>query len=319
MIKNRNILVAIVGPTAVGKSNLAIRLAKSLNGEILNGDSRLVYRQMDIGTDKPSLANRSEVKHHLIDILNPDDTYNLSLYLDQARSIVDDTNNVDKVPFLVGGTGQYIWGLIDGFRSPNVAPNNVLRYQLQQKAQNQGSIALWNQLELVDPLSASKIDYRNTRRIIRALEVYLETGIPISQAQNKNTNLYESLIIGLTMDREHLYNKIDSRIDQMIANGWIEEVKHLLGQGYSPDMASMYSIGYRDITKHIEGQMDLDDTISKIKTDTHRLARSQYAWFKPTDPRIQWFDASGESSYELILQMAISHISKSTHGDVIIS
>ncbi len=318
MIKNRNILIAIVGPTAVGKSNLAIRLAQSINGEIVNGDSRLVYRKMDIGTDKPSLSDRAKVKHHLIDIIDPDDTYNLSLYLNAAESLVDNINNLGKVPILVGGTGQYIWGLIHGFRSPNVAPNNELRTQLQEKALDQGSIALWKQLEIVDALAASKIDYRNTRRIIRALEVYLETGIPISQGQSKNTNVYECLIIGLTIDREHLYSHIDSRIDQMIASGWIEEVKQLLGEGYSPDIASMYSIGYRDIARHIEGAINLNDAVSKIKTDTHRLARSQYAWFKPTDPSIHWFDASEESSYEVILQMAISHISKSTHGDVII-
>jgi tRNA dimethylallyltransferase len=318
MSKRSNPLIAIVGPTAVGKSSLAIKLAQSFHGEIVNGDSRLVYKYMDIGTDKPTIQNRNSIPHHLIDIVEPDYTYNLSTYLNDASKITDTLSHECKIPFLVGGTGQYIWGLVHGFRSPNVAPNKHLRINLEQKAAEEGSFKLWEDLKFVDEVAASRIDYRNVRRVIRALEVYMETGIPISESQGSDRNLYRSLTIGLTMDRTTLYQNIDDRIDRMIARGWVEEVRNLLDKGYNENLSSMHSIGYRDIARYINGQLTLGEAVTKIKVDTHKLARSQYSWFKPSDNNIIWFDISNEKSYTMILESAKGHISKHVNDSAII-
>lgn len=284
-------VITIVGPTATGKSKLAFNLAKSFGGEIINGDSRQVYRHMDIGTAKPPHEQRSIIPHHLIDIVDPDEPYSLALYLEQARKSIQDIHNRGKLPFLVGGSGQYIWSVLEGFKAPQVAPNISLREKLEAEAIIDGHTALWQRLQKIDPEAASRIDARNVRRVIRGLEVYYETGIPFSQAQAREEPPYSSFVIGLTLERTCLYKRIDKRTDDMIENGWPEEVAHLLENGYYPELPSMSSLGYRDIAACIAGDMALDQAIIRIKSSTHRFARNQYAWFRLNDPRIHWLDA----------------------------
>jgi tRNA dimethylallyltransferase len=284
-------LIAIVGPTAAGKSGLALELARRFDGEIVNGDSRQVYRQLDIGTAKPSVQERSLVPHHLVDIADPDEPYSLALYLVQARQAIQDIQGRSKLPFLVGGTGQYVWGLLEGFHAPQVPPNPMLRARLEAQAREEGPDVLWRRLQAVDSAAASRIDPRNVRRVVRALEVYYETGIPFSQAQRREKPPYHSLVIGLTLERPRLYERIDRRVEAMVERGWPREVAHLLEKGYSPELPSMSSLGYREMASYVRGELPLEGAVARIKTATHRFARHQHAWFRQKDPRIHWLDA----------------------------
>jgi tRNA dimethylallyltransferase len=289
-------LIAIVGPTAAGKSALALRLAQRLNGEIVNGDSRLVYRGMDIGTAKPSPEERALVPHHLVDILDPDEPFSLAIYLTQARRAIDAVHARGGLPFLVGGTGQYIWGLLEGFRAPQVPPNAALRASLEAQAIEEGHQALWQRLHDVDPIAASRIDPRNVRRVVRAMEVYRETGISFSQAQRREPPPYRTLVLGLTMERTRLYQRIDGRVEAMVEAGWPQEVSRLLEEGYSPALPSMSTLGYRDMAAHVLGDLSMEEVVLRVKSATHRFARRQYAWFRPRDPRIHWLDGEWEEA-----------------------
>jgi tRNA dimethylallyltransferase len=289
-------LIAIVGPTAVGKSRLALELARQFEGEIINGDSRQVYRHMDIGTAKPSLQERALVPHQLVDIVEPDEPYSLALYLEQARKAIQDIQERGKLPILVGGTGQYIWGILQGFHTPQVAPNQSLRTRLEAQAVEEGHDALWQRLQAVDSVAASRIDSRNVRRVVRALEVFFETGIPFSQAQRREEPPYHSLVIGLTLERTLLYDRIDRRADAMAAGGWPLEVSYLLENGHSPELPSMSSLGYREMAAYVRGKLPLEDALARIKTATHRFARHQYAWFRLRDSRINWLDTDAQET-----------------------
>ena len=288
-------LIAIVGPTASGKSGLALQLARRFNGEIVNADSRLVYRRMDIGTAKPSAGELGQVPHHLVNIVDPNESYNLALYLDQAAQAIRGIHSRGRTPFLVGGTGQYVRALMEGFSAPQVAPNPNLRAQLQRQADEEGSEVLWRRLREVDPDAAERIDHRNVRRVVRALEVYLETGVPFSRARGRQSPPFVCLTIGLTLERKALYDRIDRRVESMIGAGWPREVARLLELGYSPNLPSMSSLGYREMAAYQSGEVSLDEAAQRIKTSTHRFARSQYAWFKLSDPRIHWLQAEGET------------------------
>ena len=217
-------LVAIVGPTAVGKSELAVRLAQRFDGEIVNADSRHVYRGLDLGTAKPTPAERAQVAHHLVDVVDLTETYSLALYLDEANRAIRDIHSRGRLPLLVGGTGQYVWALLEGFRAPHVPPNAALRGQLEAQARDEGHDALWARLREVDPASADRIDARNVRRVVRALEVTMESGVPFSQARSRERPPFRSLVIGLTLERAELYRRIDARVDSMIMAGWPGEV-----------------------------------------------------------------------------------------------
>ncbi|MBI2855743.1 MAG: tRNA (adenosine(37)-N6)-dimethylallyltransferase MiaA [Chloroflexi bacterium] len=284
-------LIAIVGPTAVGKSALALELAQRVGGEIVNGDSLLVYRHMDIGTAKPPPGEQALVPHHLVDIIEPDEPYSLALYLAQARVAIEDIHRRGKLPVLVGGTGQYIWGLLEGFSAPQVPPNPLLRARLETQAREEGHDVLWQRLQEVDPAAASRIDPRNVRRVVRALEVYIETGIPFSQAQRRELPACRSLVIGLTLERQRLYQRIDQRVYAMVEQGWPQEVSRLLDMGYPPELPSMSSLGYREMAAYVQGQLPPEEAVAHIKATTHRFARHQYAWFRLKDPRIHWLDA----------------------------
>lgn len=285
-------VIAVVGPTAVGKSELALSLAQDLRAEIISADSRQVYRYMDIGTNKPTLAERALAPHHLIDVVNPDEEFNLALYCQLATEAIKSTQQKGKLPLLVGGSGLYIWSLVEGWKIPQVPPNRELRRHLEARAGREGSYTLYQELQSIDPSAAAKIHPGNIRRIMRALEIYHMTQQPPSQLWRKEAPTFPILIIGLTAERSELYSRINCRVDKMVGGGLIEEVKRLLERGYSPSLPSMSGIGYKQIGQFLRGEMTLPAAIDKIKYETHRLARHQYAWFRSGDRRIHWFDAS---------------------------
>jgi len=306
-------VIAIVGPTAVGKSDLALHLAQACGGEIVSADSRQVYRYMDIGTAKPTPEAQAAIPHHLIDVVDPDDDFTLAIYQSMADAAIGGIHRRGRLAFLVGGSGLYVRAVTSGFRIPHVAPDAELRLKLQGKAAREGSEALYEELKLVDPAAAEKIDLRNVRRVIRALEVFLTTGVPFSQMQG-NVPPFHTLVIGLTTSREDLYNRIDSRVDRMLEQGLVHEVKQLLERGYSLDLPSMSGIGYRHIGQYLQGGTGLEAAILQMKYDTHRFARHQYAWFRPSDKAIHWFDIREAVTHD-ICELVMSFISeKSTAG-----
>lgn len=288
-------LVAIVGPTAVGKSALALRLAPRWQGEIVSADSRYLYRFMDIGTATPTPEELAAVPHHLINILDPDQPFSLAEYQELAYRAIEDILARGRLPFLVGGTGQYVWAVLEGWQVPHVPPDPALRARLAERARIAGPLALHRELAAVDPVAAARIHPHNVRRVIRALEVYYHTGQPISAQQTARPPDYQTLIIGLTLPRAELYRRIDQRFDEMVARGWVEEVRRLLERGYSPDLPSMTSLGYREIVRYLRGECTLDAALRRVKAQTHRFARQQYTWFRLDDPRIHWLTAGPEA------------------------
>jgi len=281
-----NRLAAVVGPTGVGKSRLALDLAQAFDGEIVSADSRQVYRYMDIGTAKPTKKELSLVPHHLIDVASPDEDFSLARYQPLAYHAIEDIQRRGKLPILVGGSGLYVWAVLDGWRIPGVAPDPELRRRLE----GVGKEGLYQELAQVDPVAAQRIDPGNVRRIIRALEVYRGTNVPISRLQLKTRPLSNTLIIGLTADRAELYRRIDLRVDGMIKLGLVDEVKGLLGRGYALSLPAMSGIGYKQIAMYLGGELTLAAAIQQIKFETHRLVRRQYSWFRLKDDRIRWFD-----------------------------
>ena len=281
-------LLGIVGPTAAGKSALAMRLATSVPAEIVNADSRQVYRHMDIGTAKPSLEEREAVRHHLIDIVGPDQEYSLALFLQRATDAIRDIRKRGVLPILVGGTGQYVWALLEGWRVPRVPPDPGLRLSLEERARISGPEALYAELTEKNPEAAARIDARNVRRVIRALEVW--HAAPDARPETARKPLFDARVIGLTMERSALYRRIDERVDSMIEAGWVDEVLSLLDRGYGPDLPSMSSVGYDELVLHLNDELSLEEAVERIKGRTHRFARHQYAWFRPGDDRIRWFD-----------------------------
>ena len=282
-------LVLLLGPTAVGKTELAIQLAEKMNGEIVSADSRLFYRGMDIGTAKPSQEELAKVPHHLIDTANPDEVISLALFQRQARAAISDIHARKKLPFLVGGTGQYIRAVTEGWSPPEVKANTKLRDELDKMKEERGANWLHARLERLDPEAAAQIDARNVRRTIRALEVILTTGRKFSAQRERGASPYQLLTIGLTRPREELYQRVDARIDAMFANGFLEEVTRLLGQGYSPGLPSMSAIGYRECVRVARGELTEEQAKVQIRRATRIFVRRQANWFKESDPAIRWF------------------------------
>jgi tRNA dimethylallyltransferase len=284
-------LLVLVGPTAVGKTALALHLAKKLDGEIVSADSRLFYRGMDIGTAKPTPDERARVPHYLIDIADPDETVGLAEFHEQATAAIADVHARGKLPLLVGGTGQYVRAIVEGWRVPRVLPDMDLRAGLEAQAEREGAGPLHVRLAQLDPTAAEKIDPRNVRRVIRALEVCLVTGKPISAQQGRTPPPYHILQIGLTMEREMLYARADERIEAMMAAGLEEEVRRLVDSGYCWELPAMSGLGYAQFRPYFEGEAALEDVVIEIKRATRRFIRHQYNWFRLKDPAIQWFDA----------------------------
>jgi tRNA dimethylallyltransferase len=283
-------LVAIVGPTGIGKSRLALHLAGIFNGEIVSADSRQIYRHMDIGTAKPAPNELLQIPHHLIDIIDPDDEFSLAQYQELAFQAIDDIHRRNRLPFLVGGSGLYVKAVLEGWQIPRVSPDAGFRYNVEKKASEGGINELYQELVKVDPDAAAKIDRRNVRRVIRALEVHARTNRPFSVLGRKQAPAFVPFIIGLTTDRADLYRIVDQRVDDMIGRGLVREVENLLKIGYDVNLPAMSGIGYRQIIQNLNGELTLEAAVRKIKTETHRFIRHQYAWFRLTDEKIRWFD-----------------------------
>jgi tRNA dimethylallyltransferase len=282
-------LILIVGPTAVGKTELAIQLAEKLNGEIISADSRLFYRGMDIGTAKPSREELARVPHHLIDIVNPDETLSLAVFQEKAKELITDIHARGKLPFLVGGTGQYIRAVTEGWTPPEVTADERLRDELERMKDENSPEWLHAKLKILDPVAAEKIDARNVRRTIRALEVILTTGRKFSDQRGQSESPYQLITIGLTRPRPELYQRVDERIDLMFANGLVNEVKGLLEKGYSPTLPSMSALGYRECVSVAKGLMTEEQAKVEMRRVTRIFVRRQANWFKESDPNIMWF------------------------------
>jgi len=288
-----NRLLAIVGPTGAGKSRLALRLAQAFDGEIVSADSRQVYRHMDIGTAKPSPKELALVPHHLIDIINLDENFSLAQYQALAYKAVEDIQKRNKLALLVGGSGLYVWSVLEDWRIPPVPPDLEFRHSLEEKLARVGKDELYRELMEVDPVAAQRIDPRNVRRTIRAIEVHRSIHFP--QLQRKEVLPFDKLIIGLTADRTELYRRIDLRVDEMIKRGWVAEVEKLVNMGYDFNLAAMSGIGYKQIGMFLRGELTLAEATQQIKFETHRFVRHQYAWFRLKDARIKWFDIQKEN------------------------
>jgi tRNA dimethylallyltransferase len=294
-----NRLVAIVGPTGIGKSRLAVHLAGLFSGEIVSADSRQVYRYLDIGTAKPTREELSAVPHHLIDIVDPDEEFSLAVYLKLANRAIADILRRGRLPFLVGGTGLYVRAILEGWQVPEVSPDPEFRYNIEKRADERSIDDIYQELVTADPDAAAKIDRRNVRRVIRALEVHARTGKAFSQLGRKRTPAFQPFIIGLTTDRAELYRIVDHRVDAMIARGFVREVEKIKEMGYDLNLPSLSGIGYRQIGQLLNGEMTREAAINKIKTETHRFIRHQYAWFRRDDIEVNWFDAVHQREAEI--------------------
>jgi len=293
-------LIVLVGPTAVGKTELSIRLAEAVGGEIISADSRQVYRGMDIGTAKATPEEQARVAHHLLDILDPDETLGLAEFQEMAYGLIDAVLARGRVPFLVGGTGQYVMAVIEGWQIPRVPPHEALREELYQYAETEGHDALHARLQALDPVAARRIDARNVRRVVRALEVCLVSGRPISEQQGKEPPPYRVLVIGLDRPRDELYNRIDRRIDLMIEQDLEDEVRALVAAGYGFDLPSMSGLGYGQFEPYLAGQASLQDVTVEIARQTRRFVRQQGNWFRPDDPHIHWLDVTEDAYHDAL-------------------
>ncbi len=296
-------LVVILGPTASGKTEISLLLAQKLSGEIISADSRLFYRGLDIGTAKPGLTERQQVPHHLVDVSNPDETWSLADFQRAVSTLVEQISARHHLPFLVGGTGQYVRAIIEGWDPPHREPDPALRLLLETWGHEIGPRELHRRLRRVDPRAAARIEPNNLRRTVRALEVIFTTGVLFSEQRGRSEVPYELLIIGVTRPRQQIYRRADARIENMLANGWLEEVQGLLEAGYTDDMPGMSAIGYPQLAAVIRGDIDLELARREIIRLTHQYVRRQANWFKLDDPRIHWFDAHSLPEPRLVIEI----------------
>lgn len=314
-------IVAVVGPTASGKTTLAIHLAQAFDGEVINSDSRLFYRGFDIGTAKPSAEELAAVSHHLVDFLDPldsGDRFGLADYLDAAREAIGKIIARKGLPVLAGGAGQYVWGLLEGWNVPRVPPDSALRSKLEREAEEEGGEVVFARLEKLNPAAAERIDPRNVRRVIRAIEVAL-SGVVVGPRRSEEPP-YDALVIGLRLPREQLYARIDSRIDGMLTGGWVDEVRAMVDQGVPVDAPAMTSIGYREIAGYLAGERTYDDAVHAARRATRNLVRHQGNWFAAGDERINWLDATdpavaAEAAKELVSSWLSEAVSNERSGE----
>lgn len=299
-------LVVIVGPTAVGKTALSLQLAQEFDGEILSGDSMQVYRKLDIGTAKASPEELALVPHHLIDIVDPDEEYSVAIFQTMARRLISEINQRGHIPFIVGGTGLYIQSVTHSYEFAETAQDVELRDRLQRYADLEGVDALHQRLAAIDPITAERLHPNDVKRVIRAIEIYEVTGSRMADYQHRaEQSSYDVSIIGLTMDRSHLYERINRRVDLMIEAGLVEEVRDLLDQGYDPNSAAMQGLGYKELVPYLYGEITLEKAIHDIKQRTRHFAKRQLSWFRRM-PEIQWFDMT-EPVDQRVVFATISH------------
>ncbi len=295
----------VVGQTASGKTSASLAIVDALNrcgraAEIVNADSRQVYRGMSIGTAKPTSDELSHAPHHLIGIVDPIDGFSLATFLLLARASIKDILARGATPIVVGGTGQYAWGLAEGWQAPEVPPNAAIRARLGAEAAEFGDRVLYQRLQKADPEGAALIDSRNIRRLVRALEVIEVTGKPFSEQRTKETPEFTPRMLALAFSRSDLYSRIDARVEAMLAAGWVHEVELLLAAGNTPDLSAFSSAGYREIAQHLSGDITMEEATTKAKTATHRLARAQANWFPATEDRVSWFSAQHDLVVEAV-------------------
>ena len=296
-------VVAVVGATATGKTALSVELAIRFGGEVVNADSRLFYQGMDIGTAKPTLEERRGLKHHLIDILDSQDSYSLSDFLSGAHTAVDDIDQRKKLPIIVGGSGQYVWALLEGWEVPEIPPNPELREKLETQLSEEGIESLQRRLKETGASNTDRVEVLNPRRLVRAIERAVATGDAMGGASKRDTPPYDALVFGLRAPRQVLHERVAVRFEEMVAAGWLEEVRTLLSSGVDAEMPSMSAIGYRQLIDHIYGRKTWEATREEILIGNHRLIGAQQNWFKPRDPRIQWLDITDESYVEAAIAM----------------
>jgi len=305
-------IVIILGPTAVGKTGLSIEIAKRLDAEIISADSMQVYKYMNIGTAKPIEKERQGVPHYLLDVVYPDEDFNVSLYKELADKRIKEVHSRGKLPLIVGGTGLYINSLIYSMNFSEAKGSTEYRKHLTALVDERGKDWLHNELFLVDPESAKRLHPNDTRRIIRALEVHHITGKPISNQSNTiygNTSDYTVTLIGLTMERKTLYERIDRRVDEMISNGLLDEVRWLVERGYGMHLNSMQGLGYKEIIQYLVGRRTLIESIYILKRDTRRFAKRQFTWFRRL-PHVNWVDVSDFSDKNVLVEHIINLIEK---------
>jgi tRNA dimethylallyltransferase len=294
MNKPENVIV-IVGPTASGKTAVSIELAKQFNGEIISADSRQFYERMDVGTAKPTNAEMALVPHHLINVAQPQDIWSLAMFKEAATACIKNIHEHGKLPFLVGGTGQYIWGLIEGWTVPSEPVNQTLRHCLEEWSLELGPSGIHTILSRLDPEAGKFVQVENVRRTIRALEVILSSGRRFSEQRLKQPPQgIDFSILGIHWDRSALYQRVDARIEIMMNIGLVEEVRILLDSGIDPEASALSAIGYREITGYLLGKHSLDEAVLLMKRNTRQYIRRQANWFKPDDPRITWFPSGDD-------------------------
>ncbi len=300
-------VVVILGLTATGKTGLSLALAERFDLEIVNADSRYLYRGMDIGTAKPSPEELATVPHHLVNTLEPDESYSLALFLDDAFAAIEDIGHRGKLPVVVGGTPQYLRALIEGWQTPRVPPDDELRARLEREPVEE----LYRRVQAVDPESAERIGPTNARRLIRALEVWEKSGEPLSAQQGKYPPPYRMLVIGLQLNRDTLYARIDERARQMFGEGLLDEARALLR--YDATLPSLSAIGYPEARAVVRGEMTVEEAIEQTSYATHRFARHQQTWYRRFEG-VQWFDAGDEGLVEQVAG-AVAALLRSPHHD----
>lgn len=309
-LENKQPLVILAGPTAVGKSALALAAAPLLHAEIICADSAQIYRRLDIGTAKPTAEEKQKVAHHLVDMVEPDRDFSVADYQKEAYRRIEEIAAQKRIPLLVGGTGLYINAVIDRYAFGKRGKSSALRDKLELEAAAHGTEALHRRLSKVDPVSAKVIHPRDRRRIIRALEVYYQEGVPISsqvERTRRKQSRYNLCYFAIQMPRPELYRRIEKRVDTMINQGFIDEVKGLLEEGYSPSSPGLQILGYRQLVNYLQGRIALDSAIAEIKQHTRNLAKRQLTWFR-RDSRIVWLDAGGDTGLESLAEIIYSKV-----------
>ena len=300
-------LAVILGPTATGKSHCGIALAQALDGEIISGDSMLVYRGMDIGTAKPTAEELAAVPHHMVDILPPDAGFNVVDFKEEAERLIDEITARGRLPIIVGGTGLYIKALLENYHFNAAGENAELRRELETLLAEQGKEVLFARLQKAAPHEAERIDINNTRRVIRAIEA-AESGDNLSHT-NDGELAYDAVVFGLRMERSVLYDRINRRVDIMLEQGLLEETKKLLDSGVPASAQSMQAIGYRQTVMYLTGQLDYATAVDKLKQATRNFAKRQFTWYKKM-PYVQWFDLPARPDYGQVTAEMISMIKK---------
>jgi tRNA dimethylallyltransferase len=303
-------VIAVVGPTAVGKTALSIQLAKTLNGEVISGDAMQVYKGMDIGTAKVQEKEMQGIPHHMIDIKNPDEPFSVADFKAHVQTYIDEIGERNRTPVIAGGSGLYIQATLFDYQFPKQQRDQSITNRLEMRVKTEGAEALYNELQRIDPEQAKKIHPNNYRRVIRALEIYETTGLTMSEYQSRQsqTPIYDAILIGLHMDREILYEQINKRVDLMIENGLLQEVKWLYDQGYK-DAQSMKAIGYKELIPYIEEKQTWDECIELLKRNSRRYAKRQLTWFRNKLDHVKWYNIHPETA-----KKQFSFIAKEVEG-----